>query len=97
MQLKEATITPVTYTKANNEPSGRVIVPLNVPSDSVKAVDVTDLEPAERMRMRSLVEEFLAYRSAAMANLFNFETFVEHQTGQEIDVKWRTFKLSGLE
>lgn len=96
MQLQEAKISPVSYDSASKGQSDRVIIPTFVPSDNVKAIDVTDLEPTERIRMSELVADYKAYRDAATANLFNFETFVEHQTGQQIDVKWRTFKVSGL-
>lgn len=96
MQLQESKITPVTYDSTTKGKSDRVIIPTFVPNDVVRAIDVTDLDAAERQAMANLYEAYKQYREAAAATLFNFETWVEHQTGKQIDVKWRAFKVSGL-
>lgn len=96
MNLTEAQIASIVYEKDGGDVSARVILPVSVPSTNVRAIDLSDVPPAEREEVSKLFAEYRAYKEAFMANMFNFETWVEHSTGKVITPKWRAFKLSGL-
>jgi len=96
MKLVEATVTPVVYEKSTSETSDRVIIPTYVPTDAVKAIDVTELEPAERQEIAALYKEYAEYKESFVNRMFNFEDWLEHTQGVSYDLKWRTFKVAGL-
>lgn len=97
MQLTESQITSIVYeSKSKGEITSRVIVPTSVPADFVRAIDVSDLTPAEREEMAQLHAEYRQYREQFLAGMFNFETWVEHTKGKAVAPKWRAFKLDGF-
>lgn len=96
MKLTKAQLATIIYEKADGEVTTRTIVPASVPASVVRAIDVTELEPAQREETQRLYEEYTKYVDDFMANMFNFETWVEHTKGKELDTKWRSFSLSGL-
>ncbi len=96
MQLTQAQLATVIYEKADGEVTTRTIVPASVPNKFVRALDVTELPPAEREEMQALYKEYTQYVEDYMANMFNFETWAEHTKGKAPTTKWRSFSLSGL-
>ncbi len=73
----------------------RVVIPVNVPRDSVTTIDVTDISEEERINLVRWVKEYKEYLTQ-QKNTFSFEDFVEHTTGKSISPKWRTFMKYGL-
>lgn len=96
MKLTETEITTVVYEKHTGEKTSRVIIPTSVPGDIVRAIDVSDLNPAERAEYLALYEEYKQYKSAYIDRMFNFETWVEHTHNRNIKPTWRAFKVAGL-
>lgn len=96
MNLVENEIATIVYEKDSGDTSARVIVPTQVPKDLVRAIDVSELDPAQRAEIAEMYVEYKKYVSTFMENMFNFETWVEHTHNKEIKPKWRAFKVSGL-
>ena len=88
----------VTYTKpSTGEVTDRVIIPVSQPTANVKAIDVTDLNNEDRAKMADAFSEYQEYVALCISKIYNFETFVSHTTGEDLDVKWRTFNGHNLE
>lgn len=88
----------VTYTKpSTGEVTDRVIIPISQPTPNVKAIDVTDLNQNERAEMVEIFNEYQDYVDTCIKRIFTFEDFVSQTTGRDMDVKWRTFNVNGLE
>lgn len=96
MNLKEAEITSIVYEKENGDTSARVIIPVAVPKNLVRAIDVSELEPTERKELLELYTEYKKYTTAYLENMFGFETWVEHTQNRTVTPKWRAFKVAGL-
>lgn len=97
MKLTENQITTIVYENENKgERTSRVIIPTSVPKDIVRGIDVDELDPGERNVMLELYNQYREYTQQYVANMFNFENWVEHTTGKEVKPKWRAFKVSGL-
>ena len=88
----------VTYTKpSTGEVTDRVIIPVSQPTVNVKAIDVTDLNDKERAEMVEAFSEYQEYVALCISKIYNFETFISHTTGEDREVKWRTFNGHNLE
>jgi hypothetical protein len=96
MKLNENEVTSIVYEKESGDTSARVILPVQVPKDLIRAIDMSELEPSERAEMAALHAEYKQYVSTFMEKMFNFETWAEHTHNKEIKPKWRAFKVSGL-
>lgn len=81
----------IEYTNSKNETSAREIIPTTIPSDNIKAIDVSDLSESEKAHIKELLAEYNEYVEHHRASMFNFETWVNHSKGEEIAPKWRTF------
>lgn len=88
----------VTYTKpSTGEITDRVIIPVTQAQPNVKAIDVTDMDQSDRAEMVELFNEYQEYVDACIKQIFSFEDFISHTTGEEKEVKWRTFRSDHLE
>jgi hypothetical protein len=96
MNLTEAQVATIIYEKADGEVTTRTIIPTSLPTDLVRAIDITELPLAEREQLLTLYTEYRQYVEAFKANMFNFDTWIEHTQGKAIAPKWRSFKSSGL-
>ena len=97
MTLNEGLLTSIVYTsESKNETRTRSIVPVTVPKDSVRAIDVSALPKEEQELMASLVTGYKEYLAGIFAGSFKFEDWVEHTTGMEIAPAWRTFKVANI-
>lgn len=104
--MKTGEVFQIRYEKATDLGSGnvgevteRAIVPTNIPSENVKALDVTDLSANDREQMKNLYEEYQKYYKQQVSTIFNFEDWLTH-TGHDRDVpniKWRTFRKQNIE
>jgi len=83
----------VAYTKnSSGEKTDRVIIPTQIPTKNIKAIDVTHLSEAERSRIENMYKEYVLYYTLAVERLFNFEEWMEHTTyPSDQPIKWRTF------
>lgn len=97
-KLTESTLVSVTYTKeSSGDVSTRMIVPVSVPHDNIRAIDVSDIAEADQQGMATLVSEYKEYVAGVMASTYNFEDWVSHVKGTEIKPKWRSFKPSNIQ
>jgi hypothetical protein len=97
VNLNEGVLTSIVYTsESKNETKTRSIVPVTVPKDSVRAIDVSALPTEEQELMATLVAGYKEYLAGIFTGTFKFEDWVEHTTGMEISPSWRTFKVSNI-
>ena len=88
----------VTYTKpSTGEITDRVIIPVSPVQPNVKAIDVTDMTQDERAGMVDLFDGYQEYVDNCIKQIFSFENYISHTTGEDVDVKWRTFRGDHLE
>lgn len=88
----------ISYTKEDtNESTNRTIIPIDVPKDVIKAIDVTDLSIDEMIDMREHVRQYLEYIETQLGTLYKFEDFVELTAGKKVSPKWRTFKKDNID
>lgn len=98
MELSEGTLASIVYTsESKGETKARTIVPMTIPKDSVRAIDVSALSVEEQRMMVALVAEYKKYMDSVFVGTFKFEDWVEHTTGMEIHPTWRTFKVSNIQ
>ena len=115
MELKQNHLAHVRYTKTTHfggtskgEVTERVILPTYIPSDSVKALDVSAYTEADALLLQSLAKEYAEYVELQMNRVFNFEDWIDHSYGAKISsptyaaikrngLQYRTFKLAALE
>jgi hypothetical protein len=98
MIINEAELTSIVYTsESKKETTTRVIVPVTVPKDSIRAIDVSNLTDEEQQSMVKLVAEYKSYLDIAIASTYKFEDWAEHTKGVVIHPNWRTFKVSNIQ
>lgn len=98
MKLTEGVLTPITYTsESKNETTERVIVPVSVPKDTIRAIDVSGMNDDDQQAVASLVAEYKEYLAGFYKGAFNFEDWASHTREVQIQPKWRTFKVSNVE
>ena len=96
--INEAELTTIVYTsESKKETTTRTIVPVTVPKDSIRAIDVSGAAIEAQQGMVELVAEYKSYVNAAIANTYKFEDWVEHTKGVVIHPNWRTFKVSNIQ
>ena len=71
------------YTKADGTTTERVVIPLNKPSDLLKAIDVSEFDESERQYYSEQV-------------LLAQENFKEHMREVGLGSQYRSFKASGI-
>lgn len=95
--LYESTPAHIEYLKAGaSDPERKMIIPTSIPSDLVKAIDVTGLPDEEIVKLTQLQRDYKAYVRGVLESSFKFEDWVEHTTGERPDVKWRSYKVDGI-
>lgn len=96
MNLPENQLTTIIYEKEGGETSARVIIPTQVPKDLIKAIDLSEATPQERAQIVARYDEYKQYVAAHLKNMLSFEKWVDHSYQEEYQLKWRSFKVSGL-
>jgi len=97
MKLTEAHLATIEYTsESTNEVTHRTIVPVSVPSSTVRAIDVSELSEQDQQELAGLVAEYKEYVDQHFNKMFKFEDWAEHSKQIYISPKWRSFKVSGI-
>ena len=96
MTLKEGMIAEILYRKDTGEVADRTIIPVTIPPQHVKAVDVGELNTKDRLWLQDCIKEYQEYLTAKRATILKFEDWVEHTKNQRLEVKWRTYKRDGI-
>lgn len=96
MNLTRAQLATIIYEKTSGETTTRSIIPTALPTDLIRAIDVTELSPDDRNDLAALYVEYQEYVDTFMSSMFNFDTWIEHTYNKPITPKWRSFKSSGL-
>lgn len=94
--MKAAETTTIVYVKQTGELTTRNIVPVDVPKDQIKAIDVTGWDEISCSSMEDLVSEYRKYKETQIKKIFNFEDWMAHTGHWDVSPKWRTFKLDGI-
>lgn len=98
MNLTEATISTISYTKDSGESSERTVIPMYVPQPApvVRAIDVSELSVENQGQIEKLVQEYREYKDHITKTMFTFENWVAHTYNIDLDLKWRSFKLANI-
>lgn len=96
MALKEGVIAEILYKKDGGEVADRTIIPVHLPYVNVKAIDVGDYSELERQTLSQRVQDYKQYVVERQANILKFEDWFEYTFNKPIEVKWRTYKPSGI-
>jgi hypothetical protein len=95
--LTEGVVQHIAYGSDNNDCNvDRYIVPVVVPNQHTKAIDISHLTADEQVHVASLVQEYASYVELNNRRLFKFEDWVLHTKGETITPKWRLFSLSKI-
>jgi hypothetical protein len=95
--LSEGILTPIVYTsESKGETSTRTIVPMSVPKDNVRAIDVSELSEKDQQAMAELVVGYKEYLAGIFETTFKFEDWASHTKEIDVHPKWRTFKVSNI-
>lgn len=92
--ITEAQTAHIEYCSVAGETSDRYIIPMSVPKDSIRAIDVTDLDEEARQLMERRVAEYKEYMGNILKSAFTFENWVDHTYNTEVNPKWRSFKVN---
>lgn len=97
MDLVRGELFNVVYEKVSDgEVTERRIVPVFTPYQTVRAIDVSNLDKSEQQQMTDAVREYGEYLDQHAKRAFNFETWYEQTQGKAISPKWRAFKLANI-
>ena len=102
--MKANEVVHFNYTRSTNaggskgEITERYVIPTFVPTISnIRALDVTDLSEDQRAALLALWNQYQEYYQTAVSLIFDFETWIEHSTNEQVEVKWRTFKPDNID
>lgn len=96
MQLTENKITTIIYEKDTGETTSRTIIPVQVPKDLIRAIDLSETDNDVRAEIAQMYDQYVEYRNTFMKNMLTFEKWIDHTHNKEVELKWRSFKTSGL-
>lgn len=92
--LTESKVATIQYEDSKGEVSVRDILPMSVPKDTIRALDLSGLDDAEKAKLSAHVAEYKEYMATVYKSAFTFENWAEHSYGESLDLKWRSFKVS---
>ena len=78
------------------EHTDRKIIPTFIPPENIKAIDVTGMSDEDISRLEDRLVEYAEYYKNAVKTIFSFNDWIEQAHQEFADVKWRTFKQSGI-
>ncbi len=87
----------VRYISLEGETTERTILPVEIPTKNVKAVDISDFHVEDQGEIQNLYRQYQEYRETFTKRMFSFQDWVEHSTGVVMDLKYRTFVPENLE
>jgi hypothetical protein len=96
MTLKEGVISEILYRKETGEVADRTIIPVYMAQPNIKAIDIGELNTKDRLWLQDCIKEYQEYLAAKRATILSLENWVEHTKNQRMEVKWRTYKPSGI-
>ena len=88
----------IEYEKKNCDIVERFIVPVAIPKEYIRAIDVSgdDYDEVAVAEMEHYVTEYAQYVKDHMSSMFTFEDFVDHTFNESIEVQWKTFNIYGI-
>ena len=98
VSLEKHTVQRVSYKNSKDELSDREIIPHNVPSTNIKALDVSALDDNKREIMVNMLKDYALYTENHMKTAFSFDNWLDQAQPDIIkdDIKWRTFKIDRI-
>lgn len=94
--LTESKVALIKYEDSKGETTCREILPMSIPKDAIRAIDVSHLSFEEKTKLAEQVAEYKEYMANIIKSAFTFENWVDHSYGEVPDLKWRTFKVSKI-
>lgn len=99
--LNELAVEHIKYTSAHEGVSERYVIPVSVPSDYIRTLDVTDYTEEERKHLVDAYAEYKEYVKLHMSKMFNFENWHHQVYGSDVEddyrLKWRNLTASSVE
>lgn len=97
-QIEQRVTTSLIY-ESSSSTSSRIVYPIRVPDDAILALDLSDLDPADRTAVTAAYDQYAQYVEQFMQQMFNFETWLDHTSADPNiagNIKWRKFKLAKI-
>jgi len=94
--MKENNIYEIEYVSAKGETTERTIIPVFIPGNSAKTIDVSSLTEDEQSEMLNLSEEYAEYIKLQRKQMFTFEDWAMHAKDREIKPKWRNLTKANI-
>lgn len=91
--------TRIKYVDSKGSQTTRTILPLDIPIQNVRALDVSDMPDNKIQQLVKLRAEYSEYVKIHMSTITKFEDWVELTCGivlDSTDLKYRTFKLANM-
>ena len=89
----------INYTSSKGETSKRDIVTLTESPKNIKAIDITELDPLQRLFIANKQREYKEYADQFMTNLLKFDAWYEYTYNEklpEVCNKIRTFTVNNI-
>ena len=76
----------------------RVIIPTHLPTNVVKALDVSTLDQDQRDNLAIMTSEYSEYVDRIFSSMYTFEEWIEqsHPDFNVSDIKWVSFEQNTL-
>lgn len=96
--LTEGTIHHIEYESiATGSITQRHIIPVRIPPDTMRAMDVSECPDEMRTELLNLLHEYRKYHTTYINSMLTFEKWVDHTYNKEPPpIKWRSFKVNRL-
>jgi len=90
----------INYKNSKGETSKRDIMTLTESPKNIKAIDITELDPLQKLFIRNKHREYKEYVDQFLNNMLKFDAWYEHVHNEklpEICNKIRTFTIENIE
>lgn len=83
----------ITYVDSKGVTTHRTIIPVTIPADNIRALDVTGLSDEEINHLSDKLAEYKQYKSAIMQHMWTLEEFIKStdDDGTLDTISWRSF------
>jgi putative N-acetylmannosamine-6-phosphate epimerase len=100
MPIEKGKIYKINYRDAKGVVTNREIIALSEAPKNITALDITSLSEADKWWLQSMQQEYHEYVACCMANIYNFETWLEHtqqsrQNNAEL-IKFKRFTVDNI-
>lgn len=99
MILEKNKLYKINYTDSKGQNADREVVTLTESPKNIKAIDVTDLDPLQRLFLSNKQKEYKEYVDQFLSNMLKFDAWYEHVHNEklpEVCSKIKTFTVEKI-